>query len=70
MRFSSVDRIFDWCVDVLIFWAKVFGITYNEINVYIFCVIWPLFTLILIVLVFLLLRTNRKLRAELLEKRK
>ncbi|MBM9576001.1 hypothetical protein JWG45_02440 [Leptospira sp. 201903070] len=69
MKLSSIDSIFDWCVDVLIFWAKVFGITYNEINVYIFCVIWPLFTLILIGFVFQLLRANRKLRAELLGKR-
>ncbi|PJZ54579.1 hypothetical protein [Leptospira adleri] len=69
MAVSSIDRIFNWCVDFLIFGAKVLGITYNEINVYIFCVIWPLFTLILIGFILLLLRTNRKLRAELLKKR-
>ncbi|AOP34633.1 hypothetical protein A0128_12700 [Leptospira tipperaryensis] len=69
MRFPSIDQIFNWCVDVLIFWAKIFGITYNEINVYIFCVIWPIFNLILIGFVFFLLRANCKLRAELLKKR-
>ncbi|RHX90057.1 hypothetical protein [Leptospira stimsonii] len=69
MKFPSIDLIFNGCVDLLLFGAKIFGITYNEINVYIFCVIWPLFTLILLGCVFQLLRTNRKLRTELFKKR-
>lgn len=27
---------FKWCVDVLIYWAKVFDISYEAINIYIF----------------------------------
>ena len=48
VRKCLIDIIFDWCVEILIYWAKVFGISYNEINVYIFCIIWPILTLFLI----------------------
>jgi hypothetical protein len=43
-----MDAIFDWCVRVLVYFADVLGITYKEINVWIFVIIWPVFTLILI----------------------
>jgi hypothetical protein len=39
-----IDNIFQWCVDFLIWLAGVTGTTYKEINVVIFCVIWPLLT--------------------------
>lgn len=40
-----MDQIFDWCVDVLVYWAGILGITYKEINVWVFVIIWPLVTL-------------------------
>ncbi len=43
-----MDSIFDWCVNVLIYWAGIFGITYKEINVWVFVIIWPILTLVLI----------------------
>ena len=43
-----MDQIFDWCVDVLIYWSGIFGITYKEINIWVFVIIWPLLTIILI----------------------
>ncbi len=46
-----MDRIFDWCVEVLIYWAAVFGITYKEINVWVFVILWPILTLILIAII-------------------
>ncbi len=39
-----MDQIFDWCVSVLIYWANIFGITYKEINVWVFVIIWPILT--------------------------
>ena len=42
-----MDQIFDWCVNVLIYWAGIFGITYKEINVWVFVIIWPILTIIL-----------------------
>lgn len=60
-----VDQIFNLSVRWLYAWAEVFGISYEEINVWIFCVLWPSFTLFLLGWVTLLLRTNRKMRNEL-----
>ena len=42
---SKIDRIFMLCVHLLQGLAGKLGMTYNEVNVWIFCVIWPLVTL-------------------------
>jgi hypothetical protein len=44
-----VDNVFQWCHDFLVWLAAATGTTYKEINVIIFCVIWPLLTIVLIV---------------------
>ncbi len=46
-----IDALFDLCVRILIWLATLFGVSYNEINIWIFCVIWPLITVILVGLV-------------------
>lgn len=46
-----MDDIFDWCVRILLYFADVLGITYKEINVWVFVIIWPIASLILIGLV-------------------
>jgi len=43
-----MDQIFDGCVNILVYWAGIFGITYKEINVWVFVIIWPILTIILI----------------------
>ena len=57
-----MDQIFDWCVNVLIYWAGILGITYQEINVWIFVIIWPLLTIILIGIIVIQRRTIRLLK--------
>ena len=42
-----MDTIFDWCVNVLVYWAGILGITYKEINVWVFVIIWPIVTIIM-----------------------
>ena len=42
-----IDKTFDICVKLLIDVADIMGITYEEINVWLFCVIWPILTLIM-----------------------
>ena len=44
-----IDEVFDWCVRLLVFLAPQFGMTYKEINVWIFVIIWPVITIVLIV---------------------
>ena len=57
-----VDAIFDWAVFALVACAKLLGISYEEINVWLFCIIWPVLTMTLIVLASLLFQQNRSLR--------
>jgi hypothetical protein len=48
-----IGAIFDKCVDLLVFLANQLGMTYEAINVWIFVIIWPIFTLALIILMIL-----------------
>ena len=42
-----IDAVFDFCVILLVDAAKILGITYEEINVWLFVVIWPVLSLVL-----------------------
>ena len=42
-----IDIIYDFCVQLLIDTSRFLGISYEEINVWLFCVIWPLLSLVL-----------------------
>ncbi len=45
------NRIFNLCVDLLVWLARLLGMSYESVNVWVFCVIWPIFTLMLIAIV-------------------
>ena len=64
-----MDAIFDWCVQVLVYFAGVFGITYKEINVWVFVIIWPIISIGLIALVILQQVRIRRLQKSLDEER-
>ncbi len=57
-----VDIVFNWCVHLLYDWATFFGITYEEINIWVFIVIWPAITLAMAVWILVLLRKIRRLK--------
>ena len=59
-----INFIFHGSVEALIVLARLLGMTYQEINVWLFCVAWPLLTLLLVYAVFFLVRQNRQLRRE------
>ena len=42
-----IDTIFNFCVRLLYDVANILGISYEEINVWLFCVIWPFLSLVL-----------------------
>ena len=63
-----MDAIFDWCVDILIYFAGVFGITYKEINVWVFVIIWPILTLALVIWLIIQQTRIRRLQDLLEEK--
>jgi len=56
-----MDQIFDWCVNVLVYWAGVLGITYKEINVWVFVIIWPVLTALMIFVIIMQQRIIRQL---------
>lgn len=45
---SLINRLFDLCVDMLSDMASTVGMTYKEINIWIFCIIEPIVFLLLI----------------------
>jgi hypothetical protein len=57
-----VDIVFNWCVHLLYDWATFFGISYEEINIWVFIVIWPAITLAMAVWILVLLRKIRRLK--------
>lgn len=56
-----IDLVFKICVITLVDLAEVLGITYEEINVWIFVIIWPILTFYLITRNILLKKKLRKL---------
>ncbi len=42
-----IDFTFDFCVQLLFDAADLIGISYEEINVWLFCIIWPILSLIM-----------------------
>jgi hypothetical protein len=57
--------VFNTTVRWLYVWARYLGITYEEINVWLFCVAWPAITIAIIVWLVLLIRQNRHLKRQI-----
>ena len=45
------DAIFDWCVALLVWMANTTGLTYKDINVWIFVIIWPVLLVVMAVVI-------------------
>jgi hypothetical protein len=61
---EMMDQIFDWCMGVLVYWAGILGITYKEINVWVFVIIWPILTVIMLSVIVIQQRKIRQLAKE------
>ena len=59
-----INTIFDDCVELLIWSGDLIGMTYYEINVWFFCVLWPLFTFALCLVSLILYLKLRKLKTQ------
>lgn len=57
---ALIEGLVDLIVKLLLWGAHLLGISYNEINLLIFCVIWPLLT---VVLIYLVIHQHFKLKA-------
>lgn len=59
---TYADKVFYWCVDVLNRCSAQTGMTYEELNVLLFCVIEPIIFIIIIITIARLRKRNRKLQ--------
>ena len=57
-----VDNLFKICVIFLVDLADFFGMTYEEINIWVFVIIWPTLTMSAIIWIVLLKRKIRRLQ--------
>jgi hypothetical protein len=60
-----IDTIYNWSVLALVECAKLLGFTYEEINVWLFCVAWPIATLAMIAAIVMLWRSNRRMHEQI-----
>ena len=56
-----IDITFDWCVKFLYIVANLLGITYEEVNIWLFIIIGPLFFLISIYLNYFFYKKTKRL---------
>ena len=49
-----INYTFDWCVKLLEQTAYILGLTYQEINVWLFCIILPIILLIMMIQIIML----------------
>lgn len=57
---SIMVKIFWWCVDFLDAWAKAWGLTYEELNIYLFILLHPAVTLVLLILLIKSKRAHKR----------
>ena len=62
-----MDAIFDLCVRILVFLTERTGMTYQEINIWIFVFLWPLVTLLLVAVILVQRRRIRALSSARME---
>jgi len=51
-----INILYDWCVNLLVHWAFRLGITYEEINIYLFVFILPALLLISLIVNLIVLK--------------
>jgi len=54
-----MDEIFNYCVELLYYWGDIVGLSYKEINVWIFVIIEPIIFIIMLVWI---IRLRKKIK--------
>jgi len=60
-----IDFVFYSSVEALIRLARLLGITYQEINVWLFVIAWPIATLIMMLVILKLWKNNRSMAQQI-----
>ncbi len=61
-----MNKIFKWCVDILVYFAAKLHISYESINIWIFVIIEPIVFFILLAIIYKQWSTIRVLRQALI----
>lgn len=66
MKEETINHLFDYCVQLLIDVAPMLGMTYNEINIYLFVILQPVLILLffLTTLYYKILVTRKAVRVK------
>ena len=62
---NFISGFFDWCVKVLVKGAHLLGISYEEINIWVFCIIEPIVFLLMLYIVIIQMKKIKKLKTVL-----
>lgn len=62
---NFISGLFDWCVQVLVKGAHFLGISYEEINIWVFCIIEPIVFLLMLYIVIIQMKKIKKLKTVL-----
>ncbi|MBW6536857.1 MAG: hypothetical protein K0B11_17750 [Mariniphaga sp.] len=54
-----MNELFNWCVEFLVWLADLVGMTYEEVNIWIFVIIEPL---VFVLMLWVIIRQRRKFR--------
>lgn len=65
LKVSIMNKVFYWCVEVLEVWAAQMGITYEEINVWLFVIIMPAILIIQAIIIFILAHKLLKMKKKI-----
>ena len=57
---NFIISIYVYCTDFSINLANILNLSYYEINVFVFCILWPLITIVLVLIRIMLLGVKRK----------
>lgn len=60
-----MQKTFDYCVELLVITGDLIGLSYVEINIWLFCILWPILTVLLITAIVWQKRKLKKTRKEL-----
>lgn len=56
-----MNELFQWCVDLLVVWGNAIGMTYEEINIWIFVIIEPIVFFVMLIWIIKLKRDKSKM---------
>jgi hypothetical protein len=55
LKKKFTQKVFDQCVELLVNIGDSIGMSYEEVNIWIFCILWPILTIGMFITILMLL---------------